>query len=106
MATMKINISQCVCSNLLTCERLRQNPLNGWDIMKPLNLVLSEFSNDIPESIYPVLYRLEARRLVEAEWESFGELPEGEVLQFDCCREETNLARNGSCGSDARTQLS
>jgi PadR family transcriptional regulator, regulatory protein PadR len=54
--------------DLLILRVLRHGPLNGWDIMQRIQLVSSDVLNVIPGSLYPALHRLEARRLVTAEW--------------------------------------
>ena len=53
---------------LLILRLLRSGPLNGWDIMQRIGLVSGDVIKVSAGSLYPALHRLEARRLVAAEW--------------------------------------
>jgi PadR family transcriptional regulator len=55
---------------LLILRLLRSGPLNGWDIMQRIQLVSGEVIKVSAGSLYPALHRLEARRLVAAEWDA------------------------------------
>jgi len=54
--------------DLLVLKTLRLGPLHGWGISKRIR----ELSRDVLQvnqgSLYPALYRLEDRGLIEAEW--------------------------------------
>lgn len=59
---------------LIVLQLLRSEPTNGYD----LSLRIQAISNDVLQvnagSLYPALYRLEERALIEAEW---AETPNG-----------------------------
>lgn len=65
--------------DLLILRTLLVEPLHGWGISK----VIRERSNEVLQvnqgSLYPALYRLEDRGLVESEW---GISPEGRRAKF------------------------
>ena len=65
--------------DLLILKSLILGPLHGWGISKKLR----SLSNDVLQvnqgSLYPALYRLEDRGLIEAEW---GISPEGRRAKF------------------------
>ena len=65
--------------DLLILKSLILGPLHGWGISKKLR----SLSNDVLQvnqgSLYPALYRLEDRGLIEAEW---GISPEGRKAKF------------------------
>jgi PadR family transcriptional regulator PadR len=65
--------------DLLILKTLRLGALHGWGISKQIR----EVSNDVLQinqgSLYPALYRLEERKLIEAEW---GISPEGRKAKF------------------------
>lgn len=65
--------------DLLILKTLRIGPLHGWGVSKRVR----QTSNDVLQinqgSLYPALYRLEDRGLIEAEW---GVSPEGRKAKF------------------------
>ena len=65
--------------DLLILKTLRLEALHGWGISKQIR----QWSNDVLQvnqgSLYPALYRLEERKLIEAEW---GISPEGRKAKF------------------------
>jgi transcriptional regulator len=65
--------------DLLILKTLRLGALHGWGISKRVR----QISNDVLQinqgSLYPALYRLEERGLIEAEW---GTSPEGRQAKF------------------------
>ena len=65
--------------DLLILKTLRLGALHGWGISKRVR----QLSNDVLQinqgSLYPALYRLEERELIEAEW---GTSPEGRKAKF------------------------
>jgi PadR family transcriptional regulator PadR len=65
--------------DLLVLKTLRLGPLHGWGISKRVR----QISNDVLQinqgSLYPALYRLEERGLIDAEW---GISPEGRKAKF------------------------
>jgi PadR family transcriptional regulator, regulatory protein PadR len=65
--------------DLLVLRTLLAGPLHGWAISKQIR----EMSDGVLEvnqgSLYPALYRLEDRGLIEAEW---GISPEGRRAKF------------------------
>jgi len=64
---------------LLILRTLAREPLHGWAISKRIR----QSSNDVLQvnqgSLYPALYRLEKRGLIQAEW---GISPEGRRAKF------------------------
>jgi transcriptional regulator len=54
---------------LLVLRLLRTQPMNGWDIMHRLQLVSGDVLTVTAGSLYPALYRLEARGLVSGAWQ-------------------------------------
>jgi PadR family transcriptional regulator PadR len=54
---------------LLVLRLLQSQPLNGWDIMRRLQLISGEVLTVTAGSLYPALHRLEARGLVSAAWQ-------------------------------------
>ena len=65
--------------DLLILRTLRLGALHGWGISK----LVHQLSNDVLQinqgSLYPALYRLEERGLIDAEW---GVSPEGRKAKF------------------------
>lgn len=65
--------------DLLILKTLRLGSLHGWGISKRVQ----HLSNDVLQinqgSLYPALYRMEERGLIEAEW---GVSPEGRKAKF------------------------
>jgi PadR family transcriptional regulator, regulatory protein PadR len=65
--------------DLLILRTLRLGALHGWGISKRVQ----QLSNDVLQinqgSLYPALYRMEERGLIEAEW---GISPEGRKAKF------------------------
>jgi PadR family transcriptional regulator len=54
---------------LLVLRLLRSQPMNGWDIMRRLQLVSADVLTVTAGSLYPALHRLETRGLVSASWQ-------------------------------------
>lgn len=54
---------------LLVLRLLQSQPLNGWDIMRRLQLVSGEVLTVTAGPLYPALHRLEERGLVSASWQ-------------------------------------
>jgi PadR family transcriptional regulator, regulatory protein PadR len=54
---------------LLILRLLRSQSLNGWDIMRRLQLMSGDVLTVTAGSLYPALHRLEARGLVSASWQ-------------------------------------
>ena len=50
--------------DLLVLRMLQTRPLNGWDIMRRLQLVTGDVLTVTAGSLYPALHRLEGRGLV------------------------------------------
>ena len=65
--------------DLLILKTLRLGALHGWGISK----LVRQLSGDVLQinqgSLYPALYRLEERELIDAEW---GISPEGRKAKF------------------------
>ena len=53
---------------LLVLRLLHGGQLNGWDIMQRIRIVSGEILSVTPGSLYPALHRLEAQRLIAADW--------------------------------------
>jgi PadR family transcriptional regulator, regulatory protein PadR len=64
---------------LLILKTLRLGPLHGWGIAKRIEQLSEELLSVGQGSLYPALYRLEDRGLIEAEW---GISPEGRRAKF------------------------
>lgn len=56
--------------DLLVLELLRGEPTNGFDLAKRIQAVSNEVLKVNAGSLYPALYRLEAKALIKAEWET------------------------------------
>ena len=54
---------------LLVLRLLKTRPLNGWDIMRRLQLVTGDVLTVTAGSLYPALHRLETRGFVSASWQ-------------------------------------
>jgi PadR family transcriptional regulator PadR len=54
---------------LIVLQLLRAEPTNGYDLSLRIQSVSSDVLNVNAGSLYPALYRLEARGLIHAEWE-------------------------------------
>ena len=65
--------------DLLILKTLRLGPLHGWGISKRVQQLSQEVLQIHQGSLYPALYRLEERRLIEAAW---GISPEGRRAKF------------------------
>lgn len=65
--------------DLLVLRTLLPEPLHGWAISKQIRQMSDEVLEVNQGSLYPALYRLEARGLVQASW---GTSPEGRRAKF------------------------
>ena len=65
--------------DLLILKTLRLGPLHGWGISKRVQQLSNEVLQIHQGSLYPALYRLEERKLIQAEW---GISPEGRRAKF------------------------
>ncbi|MEX1184154.1 MAG: PadR family transcriptional regulator [Gemmatimonadota bacterium] len=65
--------------DLLILKTLALGPLHGWGISKQLRTLSSDVLQVNQGSLYPALYRLEERGLIEAEW---GVSREGRRAKF------------------------
>lgn len=54
--------------DLIVLQLLRAEPTNGYDLSLRIQAVSRDVLNVNAGSLYPALYRLEARGLIEAEW--------------------------------------
>lgn len=54
---------------LIVLQLLRAEPTNGYDLSLRIQSVSKDVLNVNAGSLYPALYRLEARGLIRAEWE-------------------------------------
>lgn len=55
--------------DLIVLQLLRAEPTNGYDLSLRIQAISSDVLNVNAGSLYPALYRLEARGMVKAEWE-------------------------------------
>jgi PadR family transcriptional regulator PadR len=55
--------------DLIVLQLLRAEPTNGYELAQRIAAVSKEVLNVNAGSLYPALYRLEARDLIRAEWE-------------------------------------
>ena len=64
---------------LLILKTLRLGALHGWGISKRVRMLSDDVLQINQGSLYPALYRLEERGLIDAEW---GISPEGRKAKF------------------------
>ena len=55
--------------DLIVLQLLRAEPTNGYDLTLRIQAISRDVLSVNAGSLYPALYRLEARGLIEAEWE-------------------------------------
>jgi len=65
--------------DLLILKTLRLGPLHGWGISKRVRHLSDDVLQINQGSLYPALYRMEERGLIESEW---GISPEGRKAKF------------------------
>lgn len=65
--------------DLLILKTLRLGPLHGWGISKRVRHLSDDVLQINQGSLYPALYRMEERGLIDAEW---GISPEGRKAKF------------------------
>jgi PadR family transcriptional regulator PadR len=65
--------------DLLILKTLRLGSLHGWGISKRVRQISDDVLQINQGSLYPALYRLEERGLIEADW---GISPEGRKAKF------------------------
>jgi transcriptional regulator len=64
--------------DLLILKSLFLGPLHGWGISKRIHHLSNDVLSVQQGSLYPALYRLEAKGLLESEW---GTSPEGRKVK-------------------------
>jgi len=55
--------------DLIVLQLLRAEPTNGYELAQRIQAISRDVLNINAGSLYPALYRLEARDLIRAEWE-------------------------------------
>ena len=55
--------------DLIVLQLLRAEPTNGYELAQRIQAISGDVLNVNAGSLYPALYRLEARDLIRAEWE-------------------------------------
>ena len=55
--------------DLIVLQLLRAEPTNGYELAQRIQTISRDVLNINAGSLYPALYRLEARDLIRAEWE-------------------------------------
>ena len=55
--------------DLVVLQLLRAEPTNGYELAQRIQAISRDVLNINAGSLYPALYRLEARDLIRAEWE-------------------------------------
>ena len=55
--------------DLIVLQLLRAEPTNGYELAQRIEAISSEVLSINAGSLYPALYRLEARDLIRAKWE-------------------------------------
>ena len=55
--------------DLIVLQLLRAEPTNGYELTQRIQAISRDVLNINAGSLYPALYRLEARDLIRAEWE-------------------------------------
>jgi PadR family transcriptional regulator PadR len=58
--------------DLIVLQLLRAEPTNGYDLTLRIQAVSKDVLSVNAGSLYPALYRLEAKGLIEAEWRETG----------------------------------
>jgi PadR family transcriptional regulator PadR len=56
--------------DLIVLQLLQAEPSNGWDLTLRIQAVSKDVLNVNAGSLYPALYRLEERGLIDGEWET------------------------------------
>src|SRR5262249_14102818 len=56
--------------DLIVLQLLRAEPTNGYDLMLRIQTVSRDVLSVNAGSLYPALYRLESRGLIESSWEA------------------------------------
>ncbi|HEX9564632.1 MAG TPA: PadR family transcriptional regulator [Gemmatimonadaceae bacterium] len=56
--------------DLIVLQLLSGEPTNGWDLTQRIQATTSDVLSVNAGSLYPALYRLEARGLIRAEWQT------------------------------------
>jgi transcriptional regulator len=54
--------------DLIVLQLLAGEPTNGWDLSQRIQAITSEALSVNAGSLYPALYRLEAKGLIRADW--------------------------------------
>src|SRR2546425_13181337 len=54
--------------DLIVLQMLQAQPSNGWELTQRINVVSKDVLSVNAGSLYPALYRLEARGWIRAEW--------------------------------------
>jgi len=67
MARSKTDLLQGTL-DLIVLQLLRAEPTNGYDLSLRIQAITKDVLNVNAGSLYPALYRLEAKGLVRAEW--------------------------------------
>ena len=65
--------------DLIVLQLLRAEPTNGYDLSLRIQAISKDVLNVNAGSLYPALYRLEERGLIDASW---GISPEGRKAKF------------------------
>ena len=55
--------------DLIVLQLLRAEPTNGYELAQRIQAISKDVLNVNAGSLYPALYRLEARDLIRAEWD-------------------------------------
>ena len=55
--------------DLIVLQLLRAEPTNGYELSQRIQAISKDVLNVNAGSLYPALYRLEARDLIRAEWD-------------------------------------
>lgn len=55
--------------DLIVLQLLRSEPTNGYDLAQRIETISSDVLSINAGSLYPALYRLEARDLIRSEWQ-------------------------------------
>ena len=58
--------------DLIVLQLLRAEPTNGYDLTLRIQAISKDALSVNAGSLYPALYRLEAKGLIEAEWQETG----------------------------------
>ncbi len=85
--------------DLLILKTLQGDPLHGYAITQRIQQRSEEILVVEEGSLYPCLYRMEAKGWIKGEWGKVGEQSPRQILFADACRTETARGRDRTLGT-------